>query len=86
MANETKEEYERGKVFDAIYTNGAMDYDDLSLLTRIPHRRVVYLCDHEWFTRMHGLVYLATYCDGRFGVAIAQAGSFAHVSKRNKKR
>lgn len=58
---ESKEDKERCRVWDAVFTEGAMEIGDVARFTELAHARIAYLIDHEWFTKMHGMVYIATY-------------------------
>ena len=70
---ETQEEPEREKVWDAIFCEGAMSISELAKNTGLNARRITYLVDHEWFKKLHGLIYIATKKGVRIGAKVAAA-------------
>jgi hypothetical protein len=57
--HETKDEIDRMALWDILYREGSMDTSDLSKLSGITGKRVSCLVEHEWFMKLHGLIYIA---------------------------
>lgn len=58
--NETQNEIDRELVFDVIFKEGAMSPGEIEQNTGLKPARISKLVQHEWFTKMHGLIYIAT--------------------------
>jgi hypothetical protein len=55
---ETRDDLDRCKLWDAIYTDGPTGVGELSAKTGIASRRITALICHSWFASQHGLVYI----------------------------
>ena len=61
---EPRDALDRAILWDAIFTEGALNAAELAQKTNLGIKRVNHLLDHEWFLKLSGLVYIAK-SDGR---------------------